>query len=304
MDRIRTRATDETTVAAADARRRLLATLPLTERRHSLDGVSTAVLEGGDGPPIVLLHGPGGYAAHWLRVIPGLLRHRRVIAPDLPGHGASAAIDGPVEVDLVLDWLDALIDRTCPTPPTVVGHVLGGAIAARFAAVAGERLDRLVLVDALGLAPFRPAPEFGRALGEFAAGPTEETHDRLWRRCAFDLDALRRGLGERWDWMRAYDLDRARTPELGATQQGLMERFGLPAIPSEDLERISVPTALIWGRHDLATPLEVARVAAERYGWPLHVVEDAADDPGMERPDAFLAALRAALDDPGASPRT
>ena len=58
---------------AAEAREQLLAGLPVTERRLRLAGVSTAVLEGGDGPPVVLLHGPGGNAAHWMRVIPELV---------------------------------------------------------------------------------------------------------------------------------------------------------------------------------------------------------------------------------------
>jgi hypothetical protein len=48
-----------------------------------------AVLEGGDGPPVVLLHGPGALAAEWMRVIPDLVTTQRVVAPDLPGHGAS-----------------------------------------------------------------------------------------------------------------------------------------------------------------------------------------------------------------------
>ena len=61
--------------------------MPVTERRLQLAGVSTAVLEGGDGPPVVLLHGPGEYAAHWMRVIPDLVTTHRVVAPDLPGHG-------------------------------------------------------------------------------------------------------------------------------------------------------------------------------------------------------------------------
>ena len=79
--------------AGDDARERLLATLPVTERRLQLAGVSTAVLEGGDGPPVVLLHGSSGYAAHWMSVIPGLVADHRVIAPDLPGHGASRWTD-------------------------------------------------------------------------------------------------------------------------------------------------------------------------------------------------------------------
>ena len=67
------------------ARQRLLADMPVTERRLLLAGISTAVLEGGDGPPVVLLHGPSGYAAHWMGVIPGLVATHRVIVPDLPG---------------------------------------------------------------------------------------------------------------------------------------------------------------------------------------------------------------------------
>ena len=51
------------------------------------------MLEGGDGPPIVLLHGPGGNAAHWARVIGELAATHRVIAPDLPGQGASEPLD-------------------------------------------------------------------------------------------------------------------------------------------------------------------------------------------------------------------
>ncbi|MDQ3773133.1 MAG: alpha/beta hydrolase, partial [Pseudomonadota bacterium] len=63
--------------AGASARERLLVGMPVTERRRRLIGVSTAVLEGGDGPPLILLHGPGGYAAHWMRVIPGLVATHR-----------------------------------------------------------------------------------------------------------------------------------------------------------------------------------------------------------------------------------
>jgi len=283
--------------SGAEIRQALLANLPVRERRMELNGVSTAVLEGGEGPPVVLLHGPGEYAAKWLRVMPDLTATRRVIAPDLPGHGASAAPADPPGVEWVLDWLDDLIERTCPAPPALVGHVLGGAIAARYASDRGERLSRLVLVDSLGLAEFQPAPEFGKALGDFLAQPDEDTHDRLWSHCAYDLDALRENLGNRWGLIKAYNLDRARAADLHETQQALMGQFGLPAIPPSDLAGIAVPTSLIWGRHDLATRLPVAQKVADRFGWTLRVIEDAADDPPLEQPGMFLEALRAALDD-------
>ena len=116
-----------------DAREQLLAWLPVTERRLDLAGVSTTTLEGGSGPPVILLHGPFAHAGHWLRVIPDLVKTHRVIAPDLPGHGTSLATESALTVEGVLTWLDELIARTCESPPALVGQTLGGAIAARFA---------------------------------------------------------------------------------------------------------------------------------------------------------------------------
>ncbi|MFW5898896.1 MAG: alpha/beta fold hydrolase, partial [Jiangellaceae bacterium] len=81
--------------AAGQTRETLLAAIPLSDRRRELAGVSTAVLEGGDGPPIVLLHGQGEFAAVWTAVIPDLVRTNRVIVPDLPGQGASEVVDNP-----------------------------------------------------------------------------------------------------------------------------------------------------------------------------------------------------------------
>jgi pimeloyl-ACP methyl ester carboxylesterase len=279
----------------ATARARVLDTLPVVERRLSLNGISTAVLEGGDGPPLVLLHGPSGYAAHWLEVIPDLVATNRVIAPDLPGHGASKACNDVPASDAILGWLDDLIECTCSKPPIVVGQTLGGAIAARFAAERSLRLRALVLVDTLGLSAFQPLPEFGAALHEFMAAPDERTHDQLWSQCAFNLPVLRDRLGSRWESLKAYNLDRARAPGNVAAVSSLMEEFGLSVIPATTLARIAVPTTLIWGEQDRATTVHVARNVSARYGWDLRVIADAADDPALEQPRAFVKELRAII---------
>jgi FAD/FMN-containing dehydrogenase/pimeloyl-ACP methyl ester carboxylesterase len=267
------------------ARDALLAGLPVAERSLEIGGVATAVLEGGDGPPLVLLHGPGGNGAHWLRVLPALVADHHVIAPDLPGHGASDPSDDPV------GWLAALIEATCSTAPTVVGVAAGGALAARAAIERDDLIGRLVLVDSLGLTAFDPAPQFGAALHAFMGAPSPATHTRLWTYCAYDLPRVRRELGDRWASFEAYNLDRATAPGAMAAVGALMERYGLPAI--EDLGRITVPVALVWGRHDLATPLAVAEAASVRHGWPLHVIDDCADDPPIEQPAALVRALAA-----------
>jgi pimeloyl-ACP methyl ester carboxylesterase len=270
-------------------RERLLSNLPVDDRRLQLAGVSTAVLEGGDGPPIVFLQGE--FAAVWMRVIPDLVATHRVVAPDLPGLGASEPSGGPADLDRLLTWLGELIEQTCALPPVLVGKGPGGALAARYAVEHGDRIDRLVLVDSLGLAPFRPGVGMALTFMGVLMRPTEQRLERSFRRyCYVDLDRTRAAMGESYDSMVAYALDRFRTPSVKAAMRSLMKELARP-VPR--LDRIAVPTTLIWGRHDVGVPLAVAEAASARYGWPLHVIDDARDDPAVEQPAAFLAALHA-----------
>lgn len=247
---------------------------------------------------MVLLHGAGEFAATWLRVIPALTATHRVVAPDLPGHGASGIGEGVLDAERIMAWVGELIGRTCAAPPVLVGHLLGGAIAARYAIRHGERIAGLVLVDSCGLARLWPAARFALALVHYLARPTEQTQERLFQQCFVDLDGIRNDMGASWEPLAAYALDGAQSPDLKAALRTLMPQFGLPAIPPEELDRIDVPTALIWGRHDLQVRLSVAEAASARHGWPLHVIDGAAADPAFEQPEAFMHALRAALTSP------
>lgn len=277
-----------------DARRRVLAGAPVTERRVELAGVSTALLESGEGPPVVLLHGQGGWSGMWLPVVGDLRTTHRVIAADLPGLGGSELPDGPPDAARVLAWLDALVRHTCPAPPALVGASLGASIAARFAIAHPDRVSRLVLVDAGSLGRFRPAPGVVLALVRFLARPSERTQEGFLRQIAVDPGKVRAMMGERWDASQAYNLDRARTPSVRAANRRMLKELGTKAIPPEELARIAVPTALIWGRQDRVMRLRIAEAASARYGWPLHVIEDAGHFV-VEQPEAFRQALRSAL---------
>jgi len=275
------------------AHERLLTGLPVTERRLHLAGVSTSVLEGGDGPPIVLLQGE--FAAVWARVFPELVTTHRVIAADLPGLGASEAPGGPSDTGSLLMWLDELIEQTCASPPVLVAKGLAGALAARFAIEHGDRIERLVLVDAQGLDRYRPPPRMALSFVGVLLRPTERRLERSFRQyCFVDLDGVRAEMGELYERLVAYALDRFGTPSVKAALRRLTRQLA-PAIPAADLDRIAVPTTLIWGRHDLGVRLDVAEAASARHGWPLHVIEDARDDPAIEQPRAFLRSLRTAL---------
>lgn len=277
-------------------RHRLLADLPVVERRLDAAGVSTAVLEGGDGSPVVLLHGPGESAVNWRWTIPDVATSHRVVAPDLPAHGSSGTGDGPLDADVALAWLDELLERTCAEPPVVVGHVLGGAIAARYAARRPGRLRGLVLVDSLGLARFRPSLRFALGFLRFTSRPSERSFERFMDQCAHDRQRLQRQLGDDWTAFVAYNLGLARSDQAKAAGQ-LFRRAGTPRIPRDELDQITVPVALVWGRHDRALRLRIAERASAQHAWPLHVIDHAADDPARDQPEAFLRALRSALPD-------
>jgi pimeloyl-ACP methyl ester carboxylesterase len=195
----------------------------------------------------------------------------------------------------VRTWLGELIERTCATPPVVVGHLLGGAIAARFASERPGELSRLVLVDSFGLSWNRPSPRFALPLLAYMARPTERARDRFLAQCLVDFDEVRGQMGERFEPFGAYSLEWARTKTAKAALRSLMTEYGMRPIPRDVLARIAVPTVLIWGRHDLQTRLSVAEGASRRYGWPLHVIEGARDDPFFEQPEAAMHALRASL---------
>lgn len=295
----RQRVRNRTVPAGDDPRERLLARAPVTQRRLSLSGASTALLEAGDGPPLLLLHGQGGFAALWLSAIPGLATTHHVIAPDLPGLGASLASDGPPDTTAVLGWLGELVDRTCPQPPVLVGFSLGGQIAARFAATGRQRLAGLVLVDTPGLVGrVRPAPSTLLALVRHQVRPSRGTALGLLQRLTVDVERLRQRMGEAWEPFLEYLVDRSRTASVAQANRRLLREIGLQQIPPAEMARIGTSTSLIWGCDDRVTPLRTAEEASGRYGWPLHIIEDAGHLSPVEQPQAFLHALRPVLRNP------
>jgi pimeloyl-ACP methyl ester carboxylesterase len=173
---------------------------------------------------------------------------------------------------------------------------MGGSIAARFAAGHRGRLAGLVLADTGCLVDrVRPAPGVLLALIRHNLRPSERTMVAFLRQVTVDLERVRRRLGERWEPFLAYSLDRHRAPGVQQANRRLLRELGWWQIPPQELARIDVPTTLIWGRQDRVMPLRTAERASARFGWPLHVIEDAGHISVAEQPEAFLEALRAAL---------
>lgn len=276
------------------ARDRMLEGLPVTERRLRLAGVSTVVLEGGDGPPLVLLHGAiesGG--AYWAPVIEWLAERHHVVVPDVPGLGESEPV-ADLTADAFAEWFRALLRETCEGRPALVGHSMGGALSARYAVEHGGSLSRLVIYAGTGVAPYRiPVGLAIRAI-MFDLRPSEKNAERFDHFAFFDFDAAKRRNGE---WLEAWSLyarERATVPHVKRTMRRLIKR-GKKQVPEAELRRITIPASLIYTSHDRFVPLSVAQWASAQLGWPLRVIGEAGHVPHIERPEVFCDELQTRL---------
>lgn len=154
--------------------RALLDALPQRERRAEIDGVGTAVFEYGaeDAPPIVFIHGFRG-DHHGLEPVAAHLPGVRVIAPDLPGFGASDALPH-ASIEAYASWLRAFVATEARgadgAPPVVLGHSFGSIVVAH-AAAGGLDASAIVLVNPIATPALSGANRIGSllALGYYRA---------------------------------------------------------------------------------------------------------------------------------------
>jgi 2-hydroxymuconate-semialdehyde hydrolase len=277
-----------------DHRQRMLAGVPATARTLHVDGTATAVIEAGDGPPLLLLHGGiecGG--AMWAPVLARLAEHHRVVVPDIPGLGESAPL-ARLDIDTFGRWLAALVGQLGLEQPAVVAHSLIGSLTARFATEDTGLIAHLVTYAAPAVGAYRMPLQLRYAAIRLAIRPSARNAERFDRFALLDLDATRRRDPGWYAAFDSYTRARAREPHVKRTMRQLISTATKP-IPDADLARTGVPTTLLWGRHDRMVPLAIAEAAATRHGWPLHTIDDAAHAPHIEQPDAFVGTLAGIL---------
>jgi len=198
----------------------------------------------GEGPPLVLLHGASGSWTHWIRNVLPLAARFRVLAPDMPGFGDSAAPPEPHTADGLADLVAAGLDVMLPPPAEMdlagfsFGGIIGGLVAARL----GPRIRTLVLLGGGGLGLGAPPP---RALlrTESTMSPEEIRHVHRG-----NLRILMLGSPESAD-------DLAVALQMENLQRA---RFKSGTIPQSDVLRRALPAirariAGIWGERDAFT---------------------------------------------------
>lgn len=264
-----------------------------------LEHGSTAIryLVGGSGPPLVLVHGLGGAASNWRLVAPALARERRVIVPELPGHGGSGALPGAPTLDPFADAVLAVLAREEALPAPWVGHSLGGLVGVRAAVRTPAAVTGLVLAAAAGISSSSRSGErtvawLGRLRPERLVTPHRRRVARSsrGRTLAFGWWGVADPAGFEPAMAEAFLAGAARNTD---TRQAGKALAG--SDPRPDLDRVGCPCLCLWGASDNWVPLADGMEYARRLGAPLRVIADCGHLLIGERPEAVLAALRSFL---------
>ena len=232
-----------------------------------------------DGEPWVMLHGLGSIAASWLALVRELRRECRIVVPELSWLGGSDVPDGALAVRDGVEVACALIERQFPgRPVTLVGNSLGGWVALRLALVRPELVARLVLVGPGGYRE-QDWEHIEKLIRISDLHDTDRLLAAMFLRAPIPERILRRGF-------RAAFQSKA---VLGAIDKMSEE----DALSSEELGRVGVPTALVWGEHDGIFSVEVAeQMAAALPHGTLYRVETAGHIVQWESPRSLVDAVR------------
>ncbi len=241
--------------------------------------------DGGEGPPVMLIHGVGADGASWDQIAGALSSEFRVLRLDLRGHGRSGHIDGALTLeDFVRDVMDVLDAGAVPAAH-VVGFSLGGMIAQAIALQHAHRVRRLVLLSAV-------------------AGRTAEERERVQARLAIlreeGIAAITGAAQERWftpDFI-------ARNPELVQRQITQLQQNHAPSYAAaytvfstsdlgERLHAIRAPTLIATGEHDVGSNTRMARyMHTQILGSRMEILPGLRHSILVEAPDLITRLLR------------
>ncbi len=262
------------------------------------------VIELGEGPPLLFLHGLSGSWPNWLEQLPLFASTRRVIAVDLPGFGHSPMPSEPISISGYARTIDALLDTLDVDAAAVVGNSMGGFVSAELAINFPQRVERLVLVSPAGLSTYnhrggtRALPGLRRAERAIVAYAG-------WIAAHADTVARRPGLRNATLGLVTAHPSRLPGPVAaeqvrGAGKPGFLE--ALQANLNYDfrhrLGEIVCPTLIVWGDRDRVITPRDADVYAELIPGSRKVIfEDTGHMAMLERPATFNALLRDFLDE-------
>jgi pimeloyl-ACP methyl ester carboxylesterase len=273
----------------------------LEERSLQVKGRAVRYVVGGDGPPLVLVHGLGGSGANWCDLAPLLLPRHRVVIPDLPGHGGSEALPGISGLEPYADRVLAVMQHEGIGAAAVVGHSLGGLVVLRLALRHPEAVSALILAGSAGLsigkfcernllAAFmvvRPGRLVGRYRSLVSRSP-------LLRRLVFGFVSVADPAGLADTSVEGFLAGQVlHTDTVGAWRALRADD------PRRELERVHCPALVLWGAEDMQLPLDDAFEYARRLRAPLRTIAGCGHLLIGERPEPCAAAIESFLSTAG-----
>lgn len=243
---------------------------------HVYDGAGRGRL-----PTVVMLHGLGAGGASFGPMVTALRPHvRRVILPELPGHGFSAHPEdgGDITADLLLDAISDALDGLLDEPAIVLGNSLGGAVALGYALRRPERVRGLMLVSPAGAK--MEADEWRELVSAFDLTTTAEARrflERVYHRPPWFLALFAHEFPDVLKKPAVRQILASVTPEHSPTP--------------DELALLSMPILLLWGRSERLLPAS-ALAWFRQHLPPQTVIEEPAGfghAPQMEQPERLAA---------------
>jgi len=254
-------------------------------------GVLVRTVRAGEGDTtFLLLHGYGESLTTWRAVFDPLTRSGKVVAIDLPGFGGSAKPDVPYSLPAMTERLSRFLDRWTSGPVVLVGHSMGGELAAALALARPDRVKLLVLIApagfriGLGGIAGSMTPGKARTIGRYLALRSFVTpiHDPDW-------------LGEP-DSSANYDQTGDSSYSRAAAR--VLQDFDFTALRSRFRDLIQ-PTLLIWGGLDPVVPFSAGDTLSRTIPCVRYLpLPKAFHRPHVEIPDTVIGAIRGFLAGP------
>ncbi len=256
------------------------------------------VIDFGEGPPIVFIHGLAGCWQNWLEQLPALAASHRVVALDLPGFGASPMPREKITISSYARAVDRAMEALGLGAAAVVGNSMGGFVAAELAIAFPQRVERALLVSPAGISTFgnrfglRWAPWLRRLQAPLAL-------QMRWASANADLLMHKPSLRQLiLGGVASYPgrLPAALVAEQlrGAGKPGFVDAF--EALLDYDfrdrLPEIVCPTLVVWGEDDQLVPVRDADVYTELIPNARKAIfKDTGHVAMLERPARFNALL-------------
>ena len=261
-------------------------------------GTPVNVIELGEGPALLFVHGLSGSWPNWLEQLPVFAPNHRVIAVDLPGFGHSPLPPNPISINGYAELLDALLEQLGVDAAAVVGNSMGGFIAAELAIHHPRRVERLALISPAGVSTYdnplvlRYLKALGR-IGRLVAGLTG------WVASHSETLVRRPGLRNVFFGPVVRHPSRLPGPLVAEQLRGSGKPGFIPALQAiadydlrPHLERIACPTLIVWGDHDQVVSRRDLEVFGEQIPGARQVLyEDTGHVVQLERPAEVNALL-------------